>query len=342
MRVAVFGGGSWGTALAAHARRVGHDVRLWVRESEVVDEIRSRGENTLFLPGVRLPDGLTATTDLGEAASGAEVAVVAIPSAYRRTADRQIHALLPERTPLVSATKGIELGSLQRMTEVAAQAAPGRRVAVLSGPSFALEVGLRQPTAVVVAASAIELASSLQRALASREFRIYTSDDVLGVELSGALKNVIAIAAGILDGLGYGRNTEAALITRGLAEISRLVVAAGGRAETAAGLAGLGDLVLTCTGALSRNRRIGRALGAGQTLAQAEAALDTAVEGGPHLAAGAKMVAEGVPTTLAACELAERAGVEMPIALQMRAVLYEGKPPREALNELMLRSLKRE
>jgi glycerol-3-phosphate dehydrogenase (NAD(P)+) len=330
MRVAVFGGGSWGTALAAHARRVGHDVRLWVREREVVDELRSRGENTLFLPGVRLPDGLIATTDLGEAASGAEVAVVAIPSTYRRTTDRQIHALLPERTPLVSATKGIELGSLQRMTEVAAQAAPGRRVAVLSGPSFALEVGLRQPTAVVVAASAIELASSLQRALASREFRIYTSDDVLGVELSGALKNVIAIAAGILDGLGYGRNTEAALITRGLAEISRLVVAAGGRAETAAGLAGLG------------NRRIGRALGAGQTLAQAEAALDTAVEGGPHLAGGAKMVAEGVPTTLAACELAERAGVEMPIALQMRAVLYEGKPPREALNELMLRSLKRE
>jgi glycerol-3-phosphate dehydrogenase (NAD(P)+) len=342
MRVAIFGGGSWGTALAAHARRVGHEVRLWVRESEVVDGIRAQGVNAAFLPGVSLPAGLTATVDLAEAAAGAEVAIVAIPSEHCRIADRRIHALLPEGTPLVSATKGLELGSLLRMAEVAAQEAPQRPVAVVSGPSFALEVGLGQPTAVVVAAAEIALASALQRALASGAFRIYTSDDVLGVELAGALKNVIAIAAGILDGLGFGRNTEAALITRGLAEISRLVVALGGRAETVAGLAGLGDLVLTCTGALSRNRRLGRALGSGRTLAEAEASLNESAAGGSRPAGGAKMVAEGVRTTLAACDLAQRVGVELPIAIQMRAVLYEGKPPREALHELMLRSLKRE
>ena len=212
------------------------------------------------------------------------------------------------------------------MTEVAAAEAPGRALAALSGPSFALEVAKALPTAVVVAAADHAVAERVQRALATRSFRVYSSEDVVGVELAGALKNVIAIAAGIIDGLGYGHNTEAALITRGLAEISRLAVALGARPDTLAGLAGLGDLVLTCTGALSRNRTVGRRLGRGQPLAEACAGIHP----------------EGVRTTLAACALAEREGIEMPIARQMKAVLYEGKPPREALEELMLRSLKRE
>ena len=226
----------------------------------------------------------------------------------------------------MSATKGLEIDTLQRMSEVAAAVAPGRPLAVLSGPSFALEVAKGLPTAVVVASADHAVAERVQRSLATRAFRAYSSQDVVGVELAGALKNVIAIAAGIIDGLGYGHNTEAALITRGLAEIARLAVALGARPDTLAGLAGLGDLVLTCTGALSRNRTVGQRLGRGLPLAEA----------------GAGMHPEGVRTTLAACALAERQGIEMPIARQMKAVLYEGKPPREALDELMLRSLKRE
>jgi glycerol-3-phosphate dehydrogenase (NAD(P)+) len=214
------------------------------------------------------------------------------------------------------------------MSEVTAEEAPGHPLAVLSGPSFALEVARGQPTTVVVASAEAAVAESVQRAVSGRTFRAYTSDDVAGVELAGALKNVIAIAAGIVDGLGYGHNTVAALVTRGLAEITRLAVALGGRADTLAGLAGLGDLVLTCTGGLSRNRQVGRALGSGRSLAEA--------------IASTHMVAEGVRTTLAACALAEKAGVEMPIAEKMKAVLYEGLPPRDAVDDLMLRSLKRE
>jgi glycerol-3-phosphate dehydrogenase (NAD(P)+) len=214
------------------------------------------------------------------------------------------------------------------MTEVAAEEAPGHPLAVLSGPSFALEVARAQPTTVVVASSEPAVAERVQRVVSSETFRAYTSDDVIGVELAGALKNVIAIAAGIVTGLGYGHNTVAALITRGLAEMSRLVVALGGRADTLAGLAGLGDLVLTCTGALSRNRQVGQALGAGRSLAEA--------------ISSTHMVAEGVRTALAACALADRAGVELPIAREMKAVLHEGKDPRTALTDLMLRSLKRE
>jgi glycerol-3-phosphate dehydrogenase (NAD(P)+) len=227
---------------------------------------------------------------------------------------------------LVSATKGLEKDTLRRMSEVAAEEAPGCPVAVLSGPSFALEVARALPTAVVAAADDHRVAQSIQQALSTATFRVYSSEDVVGVELAGALKNVIAIAAGIVAGLGYGHNTLAGLITRGLAEMSRLAGALGGRPETLAGLAGLGDLVLTCTGELSRNRRVGQGLGRGLSLPEASAGL----------------VAEGVRTTLAACALAEREGIELPIAGQMKAVLYEGKAPREALEELMLRSLKRE
>lgn len=334
MRVTVLGGGSWGTALAVHLGRAGHPVRLWLRDADVAAQIRQQRENRAYLPGIAVPDTVSPTLDLAEAASDAEIALVVIPSQFCRGVYRELRGALPSGAGLVSATKGLEVGRWRRMTEVAAEEAPGRPVAVLSGPSFALEVGQGQPTAVVVAAHDAALAESLQRAVSTPTFRAYASDDLVGVELCGALKNVIAIAAGILDGLGLGHNTVAALITRGLAEIGRLAVARGGRAETFSGLAGLGDLVLTCTGQLSRNRRLGQAVGRGQSLAEATAGI---AGSGGH-----PMVAEGVFTTLAACALAEASGVEMPIAFAMREVLHEGREPREAVLSLMSRSLKRE
>lgn len=328
MRVAVVGGGSWGTVLAAHLARRGHDVRLWMRDPEVARRIRERHESPAYVPGVALPAEILATTDLAAAVASVDTVFMVVPSDAARATYRAVQAVAPAGIPLVSAAKGIENESLLRMTEVAVEEAPGHPLAVVSGPSFATEVARGLPTAVVVASSDRAVAEEVQRLVASRTFRAYSSDDVIGVELAGALKNVIAIAAGIVDGLGYGHNTVAALLTRGLAEITRLAVRQGGRAETLAGLAGLGDLVLTCTGDLSRNRRVGQALGRGSTLAQA--------------VAEARMVAEGVRTTEAAALLAARAGVEMPIVEQMRGVLYDGKPPRDAVDELMLRSLKRE
>jgi glycerol-3-phosphate dehydrogenase (NAD(P)+) len=326
VKVAVVGGGSWGTALAVHLARSRHDVRLWVRDpagARLIEQHRM----SRYLPGVALPP-LHATSDLAVAVDGVEIAVVAIPSEFCRSAYRALGSAVPADAVLVSATKGLEIESRRRMSEVAAEEAPGHPLAVLSGPSFALEVAQGQPTTVVVASPEAAVAERVQRAVSSRSFRAYSSDDVIGVELGGALKNIIAIAAGIVDGLGHGHNTAAALITRGLAEITRLAVARGARPDTLSGLAGLGDLVLTCTGTLSRNRRLGQALGAGR-------ALDAAL-------ADLRMVAEGFRTTLAACALAEAASVEMPIAQQMRAVLYDGKPPRAAVDELMLRTLKRE
>ena len=328
MRAAVLGGGSWGTALACHLTRCGHQVKLWVREPEIAREINEAGSNSTYLSGISLPPGIFASCDLAAVSANAEALAVVVPSQFCRGVLQKLAAVGPREALLVSATKGFELDSLERMSEVAAAELPGTRVAALSGPSFALEVAREQPTAVVMASLDLAAAELLQRAFSSRSFRVYVSADVVGVELGGALKNVIAIAAGIVDGLGYGHNTVAALITRGLAEMSRLAIALGGRAETLAGLAGLGDLVLTCTGALSRNRALGQALGRGQSLEQT--------------LAGSKMVVEGVRTTLAACAIAERAGIEMPIAGQMRDVLYRGKSPGEAVDELMLRSLKRE
>jgi glycerol-3-phosphate dehydrogenase (NAD(P)+) len=326
--VAVVGAGSWGTALAALLARSGRPVRLWARDPAVAAAINQRRVNPDYLPGVELPGGIAATSDLAAAAAGAPIVFVVIPSAFCRETYRRLAAAARADAVLVSATKGLETDTLQRMTEVAGEEAPGHPLAVLSGPSFALEVARAQPTTVVVASSEPAVAERVQRVVSSETFRAYTSDDVIGVELAGALKNVIAIAAGIVTGLGYGHNTVAALITRGLAEMSRLVVALGGRADTLAGLAGLGDLVLTCTGALSRNRQVGQALGAGRSLAEA--------------ISSTHMVAEGVRTALAACALADRAGVELPIAREMKAVLHEGKDPRTALTDLMLRSLKRE
>jgi glycerol-3-phosphate dehydrogenase (NAD(P)+) len=328
VKVAVLGGGSWGTALAAHLARAGHPTTLWLRDPVIAREIAERHTNQAYLPGQRLPDSLSATHDLAAAVAESEAAFVVVPSQFCRALYRQLPGRLAPGAILVSATKGIETATLKRMSEVAGEEAPAYPLAVLSGPSFALEVAQGQPTAVVVASLQTGIAEQVQRALSTRSFRAYTSDDVVGVELAGAVKNVIAIAAGILDGLGHGHNTVAALITRGLAELTRLAVALGGRADTLAGLAGLGDLVLTCTGALSRNRRLGQALGRGMALEQA--------------LAGTPMVAEGVPTTLASCALAQRAGVELPIARMMRAVLYEGKAAREAVDQLMSRSLKRE
>ena len=326
MRVAVLGGGAWGTALAAQAVRAGLETRLWVRAAELASALNERRENTAYLPGIELPAGLRATASLAEAVLDAEAVLVAVPSEFCRAIFGQIATLAPAAALVVSATKGLETETLLRMSEVAAAEAPGHALAVISGPSFAVEVARQLPTAVVVASADHGVAERVQRALATRSFRVYSSEDVPGVELAGAVKNVIAIAAGIIDGLGYGANTVAALITRGLAEISRLAVAQGGRPDTLAGLAGLGDLVLTCTGALSRNRTVGQRLGRGQDLAVASAGLHP----------------EGVRTTLATAALAERHGIDMPIVRQMRAVLYQGKPPREALEELMLRSLKRE
>jgi glycerol-3-phosphate dehydrogenase (NAD(P)+) len=326
MRASIVGGGAWGTALASHFVRAGVPVTLWIREPAVAATVNDKRENSLYLPGVELPEGLRATDSLEEALRGADTVLVVVPSEFCRTIYREIATLAPPAAVLVSCTKGLEVDTLQRMTQVAAAEAPGRPLAVLSGPSFAVEVARALPTAVVVASPDHAVAQSVQRPIATRTFRVYSSEDVVGVELAGALKNIIAIAAGIIDGLGYGHNTGAALITRGLAEITRLAVALGARPDTLAGLAGLGDLVLTCTGTLSRNRTVGQRLGRGQTLAEASAGMHP----------------EGVRTTLAACALAERQGIEMPIARQMRAVLYDGKAPREALDELMLRSLKRE
>jgi glycerol-3-phosphate dehydrogenase (NAD(P)+) len=329
VRLAVLGAGSWGTALAAHVARAGHETRLFARDASLARCITETRENPAYLPGVVLPGSLGATADLASACAGAEAILVVIPSQYCREIYIRLNGVAPKDAWLVSATKGLETESWLRMSQIAAGVASARPVAVLSGPSFALEVAQQQPTAVVVASQATEAAEGLQRALSTPRFRVYASDDVVGVELAGALKNVIAIAAGIADGLGYGGNTSAALITRGLAEITRLAVACGGRPESLAGLAGLGDLVLTCTGSLSRNRRVGQALGRGASPAEATDA-----------APG--MVAEGVRTTLAACALAGAAGVEMPIASAMKAVLYDAKPARAAVDELMSRSLKRE
>lgn len=320
------GAGAWGTALAAHLARAGQDVRLWARRAEAAAEIAG-GTNAIHLPGVALPR-LPATADLAAAVAGAESVIVVVPSEFGRETYRALRPLVRPDAIVVSATKGLELESLRRMSEVASEELAGQPVAVLSGPSFAAEVAAGQPTTVVIASAQVAVAEMVQTAVSTRTFRAYSSIDVVGVELGGALKNVIAIAAGIVDGLGYGHNTVAALVTRGLAEMTRLAVASGARPDTLAGLAGLGDLVLTCTGRLSRNRAFGQALGRG---ASVEAALGDK-----------QMVVEGIRTTAAACDLAARAGIEMPIATHMRAVLYEGKPVREAVDALMLRSLKRE
>lgn len=333
-RMAVIGAGAWGTGLAIALGRKGtHSVRLWANEPDVAESISNRRLNDRFLPGVQLPESIEASNDLNRALEGAEIVVSVMPSQHCRTLFEQMAPALHPDTLIVSCTKGLENATLLRMTEVISDVLRkskfSPRVGALSGPSFAKEVARGDPTAVTVASVDSDLARAVQQAFNSSRFRVYTNDDVIGVELGGALKNVIAIAAGVCDGLGLGHNSVAALITRGLAEIARLVVACGGRLDTMAGLAGLGDLVLTCTGDLSRNRSVGVELGKGQKL--------------PDIIAGMHgAVAEGVFTTKAAVGLARQQNVEMPITEQIFAILEQGKSAQQAIEDLMTRAARSE
>jgi glycerol-3-phosphate dehydrogenase (NAD(P)+) len=329
--LAVVGAGAWGTALAVQATRAGFAPRLWVYEPELLAMLRASSENSWFLPGVRLPEAVEPHGDLASAVKDAETVVIAVPSHVFRGVVRAMAPHLGPRTRVLSAAKGIEDDRLARMSEILVEElapAHAQRVAVLSGPTFASEVGHGRPTAAVLASADTELARSLQTALATTTFRLYTQRDVTGVELAGSLKNVMAIATGIADGLDLGPNARAALLTRGLAEITRLGVALGARARTFAGLAGLGDLILTCTGELSRNRRLGLALARGESLADWQA--------------GTRSVAEGVRTAQAGFALARRAGVATPVIAEVVAVLFERKAPREALLSLLSRSARPE
>jgi len=333
MTIAVIGGGGWGTALAALLAGKGYEVRLWVYEEDLAEQIRTSHENGRFLPGVSLPPAIAVTSILAEAANGAETCLLVTPShALRGVATRlgsEASGAVAGFRTVVIATKGLEPESQKRMSEVTSETLPGAPASVvLAGPSHAEEVARGIPTAVVAASRDRARALEVQQTFSTEAFRVYTNDDVVGVEIAVALKNVVAIAAGLSDGLGFGDSTKGALLTRGLVEIARLGAALGARAETFWGLAGLGDLVATATSRHSRNRRLGEAIGKGATLAEALAA--------------SPMVAEGVTTARAAVSLAHIHNVELPIAEQVRAILFEGKSAREALRELLTRDLKAE
>lgn len=330
-RVAVVGSGAWGTALAAHATRLEHAVKLWAREPQVVADVNERRENVLFLPGIELPSELRASHDLGEVVSGAELVVLVPPSKYLRAISSDVAACLEKDAIVVIACKGIEEAKLELMSEVLAETMPGiapDRLVFLSGPTFAREVASGLPTDVVAASRGMKAARRLQPWLHSPTFRVYTSGDPVGVEVGGALKNVIAVAAGASDGLGLGSNARAALITRGLAEMTRLGVALGADPLTFLGMAGVGDLVLTCTGDLSRNRTLGMKVAAGF---DPEAYL-----------ASQRTVAEGFTTSAAAFALARKVGVDMPITEQVFHVLHRRRPLLEALRILLTREYKEE
>ena len=334
-QIAIIGAGAWGTGLAIVLGRKGtHRVRLWAHEKEVCECIAQRHINELFLPECSLPLTVTCTNNMQEALDGSTIVVSVMPSHHCRGLFVGMRSHLNPEMLFVSATKGLENETLFRMSDVISDAVSSNggfrpRIGALSGPSFAKEVARGDPTAITIASTDAQLAQIVQQEFSDSCFRVYTNDDIIGVELGGALKNIIAIAAGVCDGLGLGHNSVAALITRGLAEITRLAVACGGRPETMAGLAGLGDLVLTCTGGLSRNRTVGVELGRGRKLRE--------IIAGMH-----GMVAEGVLTTNAAAGLARAHGVEMPITEQMYAILHDGKPPRDAIHQLMTRAGKSE
>lgn len=327
MTIGIVGGGSWGTALGIHLARAGVAVRLSAREPEVVDGIRQTRRNPWYLTDVALPAGLDATLRIAEAVDGVEIVIVAVPSEFVAATLKSIEAV-PAGVPIVSATKGFDPERHSRMTELISERLPASPVAALSGPTFAREVALGRPTAAVIAATDDRLATALQRRLGTRELRLYTNRDVVGVETGGAVKNVIAIATGLSDGLGLGENARAALITRGLAEITRLGVALGAAPATFAGLAGLGDLVLTCTGTLSRNRALGVELAKGGTISALEQST--------------RMIAEGARTVRSALALARRHGVRLPIAAEVAAVLFDAKPAPDALASLLDRTAGRE
>lgn len=327
-KVAVLGAGAWGTALGKVLADKGDDVVLWSRRGDLCRAVNADGENARYLPGVALPRNLTASDDLGASIDGAGLVVFVVPSHGTRDVARAAAPHVQKGVPVVSATKGVENDSLMFMDEVLAEELPAHareQLAFLSGPSFAKELAARMPTAVVIAARDAEVRAHVMERFHTSYLRTYASDDVPGVECGGALKNVIAIAAGASDGMGHGHNTRAALITRGLAEIAHLAMARGGSALTLAGLAGMGDLVLTCTGELSRNRTVGYEMGKGRTLQEALAALG-------H-------VAEGVKTARSAYDLSKKLGVDMPITREVYAVLHEGKPVERALADLMSREL---
>ncbi|TGU74666.1 NAD(P)H-dependent glycerol-3-phosphate dehydrogenase [Geomonas terrae] len=330
-KIAVIGAGSWGTTLADLLAKKGHQVTLWAYEPELVQTMRDTRENNLFLPGITLDEKLAYTNDLVEAYRECTMVLSVVPSQLvRRVMGRSV-PFIPSDAVIVSASKGIEVDTLATVSEIYRDILPEamyQRFAALSGPSFAREVAQEMPTAVTAAAASEEIARRVQEAFTTNFFRVYRNSDVVGVELGGAIKNVIAIAAGISDGLGFGSNTRAALITRGLAEMTRLGVVMGAQPATFAGLAGMGDLVLTCTGDLSRNRSVGIQIGQGRRLEE--------------ILGEMRMVAEGVKTTESAYNLAKKLGVEMPIIEQMYQMLYQDKPAREAVLELMTRNLKAE
>jgi glycerol-3-phosphate dehydrogenase (NAD(P)+) len=329
--VGVIGAGSWGTTLADMLAKKGHKVTLWAYEQELVREMHDSRENSIYLPGIHLAGNLCFTESLQDAVSDKDLLLFVVPSQVLRGVLAATIPYMSAGAIIVSASKGIEVDTLKLVSQVYEELLPSdhfRRFAVLSGPSFAREVALEMPTAVVAAAADPFVAKEVQDAFTCRYFRVYTNSDITGVELGGAVKNVIAIAAGISDGLGFGANTRAALITRGLAEISRLGVALGARSETFSGLAGMGDLVLTCTGDLSRNRTVGIQLGQGRTLVA--------------ILSEMRMVAEGVKTTESTCLLAWKLGIEMPIAFKVNDILYNDRPARDAVIELMSRNLRAE
>lgn len=327
MRVAVIGAGAWGTALALVAADAGHDVVMWARETDVVADINERHLNTRFLPGVDLPHGIVGTTDI-TACTGADLIILSVPTQFIRGV-LTTHVHVVKGAVLVDVAKGIEQGTHLRVSEILHDiGAQHKAYVVLSGPSHAEEVGRRMPTTVVAASTDSSAADLAQDIFATEVFRTYTSIDVVGVEICGALKNVIAIAAGIIDGLGMGDNTKAALITRGLAEMARLGVALGAQHATFFGLAGLGDLFVTCTSRHSRNRFVGEQIGLGRTL--------------EDILGGMNAVAEGVPTTRAAVELAAEHHVELPIASKVASILFDREDPRAAIRELMMRPARAE
>jgi glycerol-3-phosphate dehydrogenase (NAD(P)+) len=330
-RVAVIGAGAWGTSLARHLANKGLSVRLWAYESDVVEAIRTKRENTIFLSGVQLPSSLSVTGSLEESVQDIDLLVFAVPSHAARSVFQQLGPLLPHPIPIVSATKGIEEDTFKLMSQVMEDVLPSHlhpSICVLSGPSFAMEVCRDQPTAIVLAGQETHTVRSLQHVFMTPCFRVYAGTDVTGVQLGGAIKNVMALAAGVVDGLNLGHNARAALITRGLAEMIRLGIALGADPKTFYGLSGVGDLVLTCTGPLSRNHTVGVRLGRGERL--------------PDILQGAQAVAEGVRTSSAAAGLAHRYKIDMPIVQAVCAVLFEGKSPRVAVGELMERAAKDE
>jgi glycerol-3-phosphate dehydrogenase (NAD(P)+) len=330
-RVGVVGGGSWGTALAHHLAIRGFGVDLWVREEQVRLQIEKKRINEEFLPGIVLSPGIHPVESFEEVTSSKDFLVITVPSQFFRTILMEVTPFLSEHIPIIAGTKGIENDTLMTMSQVAASVRPKGfedGFACLSGPSFAREVCEQHPTAITLASKNVKLAAKLQESLSAEYFRVYTSTDIIGVELGGALKNVIAIAAGASDGLGFGSNARAALITRGLAEIARLGVAMGARPLTFSGLAGMGDLVLTCTGDLSRNRMVGMKIAEGMSVNE--------------IISSMSMVAEGIETSRAAALLAQKVGVEMPIITEVYKIIYEGKDPRSAVKELMTRQLRGE